>query len=489
MRHGTTLIVLILLLALPVQADEGMHPVLEDAYSALDQIRDVRQDQLEGYLQRLQRLAGQASTDAHFQDYFKVKQRYHQLQGQLPAPPEVIQSIEQLKASIRDHYLQHYPVFYDILFVDKSGFVLSTIRHERDYHEHLFSGRLAESALSRQLLRDPERSFVDYDFYWASDEPSAFFVEPMVIDGQREGWLVCQSALNRINRIFTREDDLGQTGEVFLANRRHQMLTASRLHPDQGALLRHLAAKNLEPKFSQGEGHRRVIDYRGYPVLTSFTLCRVQDSDWLLVAKIDEDEILTKHFRQQQAEDVSLLERHLPEGDPTFCAEHVLPRDGLIVDMDEFRSSADAPLLTFGISTCTALLMILPSGEAILGHASENDRIYGGTETDLLGNMLRDITRFRLLPYEVRDLKVVLIAPHDRSLGGAVQRLLAEGLLLSQIRFARMAEAESATLAHDPRQGSTLVRWRLSESAGLRWQCLDDLEDLGQVYQSAIAYP
>lgn len=489
MRLGLSLLALILLLAsLPVQAEQDMHPVREEAYAVLDQIRDARRDQLEDYLQRLQQLARQASADPRFRDFFKIKQRYHQLKSEAPPPPQVVRSIEQLKASVRDHYLQNYLAFYDILFVDESGFVLSTIRHEKDYHENLFSGRLAESALSRELRRDPERSFVDYEFYWASDEPSAFFVEPMVIEGERLGWLVCQAALNRVNGIFAREDDLGQTGEVFLANRRHQMITASRLQPDQGALLRHLAEENLEPKFSQGEGHRRVIDYRGFPVLTAFTLCHVQDSDWLLVAKIDEDEILTSHF-QQQGEDVSLLTRHLPEGEPAFCAEHVLPREGVMVDMDEFRSSADAPLLTFGISTCTALLMILPNGEAILGHASENDRIYGGTETDLLGNMLRDITRFRLLPYEVRDLKVVLAAPHDRSLEGAVQRLLAEGLLLSQIRFARVAEAESATLAHDPRQGTTMVRWRLPESAGIRWQCLDDLEDLGQVYQRAIDYP
>ncbi len=235
--------------------------MLREAYAALDQIRDSRREQLEDYLQRMQALAARAARDTTLQEFFLIKQKFHQLQAQVPAPDHVLQSIESLKLAMRDHYLQHYLAFFDMLFVDGSGYVLSSIRHQKNYHENLFAGRLARSGLSLHLQRAPDRAFVDYEFYWASDEPSAFYVEPMNLDGQRAGWLVCQCALNRINGIFAREDDLGTTGEAFLANRRHEMITASRLQPDQGALLRHLAGENLEPRFSQGEGHRRVIDY------------------------------------------------------------------------------------------------------------------------------------------------------------------------------------------------------------------------------------
>lgn len=483
---GPVLIVFCCLLAGPHPAQAGS--LREEAYRNLDAARDDKRLQLTSYLERTGELARTVSRDTVMQRYFTIKQRYWQLQRQAPAPAEVRRSIDRLKQSIRDHYLRYYMGFYDILFVDSSGFVLSSIRHQGEYHRNLFEGDLARTALARHLQDEPGESFVDYEFYWVSDEPSAFFVEPLVVAGQHLGWFVCQCAINKVNAIFSRDAGLGRTGETFLVNRQHQMLTESRLYPGGGGGPRRLARENIEPKFDQGEGHRRVTDYRGYAALTSFTACRVMGSEWLVVAKMDEDEVITNNFRDRQRELAPQLADRLAGSRPADCMAQALPLDAVMVDMDEYRVSDDSPLITFGVATCTAILISLPGGVTYLGHASERDAIYGGQDMDLLGNMLRHIQRFEIYPYQLRDVRVMLAAPHRRSLTRAVDKLLEAGLLLSQIRFLHDSQAGSATLVHYPERGRTVVRWQGNGGREPLWQCAEEAPNLGEILEQVIGY-
>lgn len=445
-------------------------------------------EQLTVYLQRISDLATTAGQDPLMRDYFNIKRRYWQLQQEAPPPLEARQAIEKLKGSLRSHYLSYYQSFYDILFVDRSGFVLSTVRTQGEYHKNLFEEDLARTALARRLHEEPGTAFVDYEFYWVSDEPSAFFVEPLEEDGVLVGWMVLQCALNRINEIFSRGEELGKTGETFLVNRRHQMLTESRLSPGRENSLRSLARENIEAKFKERRGHKRVIDYRGYPALTSFTVCPVLGSEWLLVAKIDEDEVLTRHFLANESKLKPQLLQKLAAGFRKEQPAVELPDDPLIVDMDEFRLSRQAPLLTFGVATCTALVITLPGGDAYLGHASVHDRIYGAGDMDVLGQMLRRVRQFEIHPYQLRDLRVVLVAPHLESLSRAVDILLEDGLLLSQIRFLHDPSAEAATVLHDLDTDQTVVRWTLPDGQGKWWQHAEDAPSLAETVKSLVGY-
>jgi hypothetical protein len=463
---------------------QGLVTLEQETYAMLDGARDGKQAQLTAYLTRMEDLARTVSRDTVMQRYFNIKRRFWQLQQVEPPPPEVRQAIGKLKDGIQKHYLAHYLAFYDILFVDRSGYVLSTMRRQGEYHRNLFEGELASTALSARLRAQPGEAFVDYEFYWVSDEPSAFYVEPLVQQGEQLGWFVCQCAINKINGIFSRSPGLGATGETFLVNRQHRMMTESRLRPEGGGLQRSLARENIEPKFAQGTGHRRVTDYRGYPALTSFTVCRVQDSEWLVVAKIDEDEVITRHYRDRLPGSTFPLGPAAATQPVSYCQEQALPGGGLMVDMDEYRVSAGDPLMTVGVATCTAILITLPGGQAYLGHVSENDRLYGGGDMDLLGNMLWRIRRFEIKPYQLRDVQVVLAAPHTASLDRALDILLEEGLFLSQITFLHAPAAASASLVHYPESRRTVVRWMGPEANEARWQCADQVQSLGLAYRS-----
>jgi hypothetical protein len=453
------------------------------AYSALDQVVAAKQAQLTAYLTRISELAELAGADPLMRDYFDIKRNFWLLQQKSPPPPEARQAIEELRVALRQHYLGHYQSFYDVLFIDRSGYVLSTVRAQADYHKNLFEGDLARTALARRLQKGPATAFVDYEFYWVSDEPSAFFVEPLEEEGELVGWLVLQCALNRINHIFSHGQEMGRTGETFLVNRNHQMMTESRLNPGGEGLLRSLASENIEAKFQERRGHKRVIDYRGFAALTSFTVCPVLGSEWLLVAKIDEDEVLTRYYLDHQAELRAALLAGAGAAAPRQRPARDLPSDVTMVDMDEYRYSREEPLLTFGVATCTAVLVTLPQGRAYLGHATRHDRIYGAGDMDVLGQMVRHIQRFEIFPYQWRELQVILVARHRESLGLAVDKLLDAGLLLSQIRFLSDPAAEAATVLHQPTSGETVVRWTHAQEGTVWWQDPTDVPDLGTSFQ------
>ncbi len=490
------LLLLVGLLAVCGRAQALDDAIAAETYRMLDRVRAAKHAQLTAYLGRLRELASTLASDARMHAYFRIKRDFHALRHEAPPPAAVVTHIEGLKRTLRDYCLRHYQVFYDVLFVDANGFVCSSIRHEADYHINLFTGATADTTLARRLQQQPGEAFIDYEYYPASDEPSAFIVEPVREDDELQGWFVLQCSLNKLNRIFRRHPDLLSTGEVFLVNRRRQLLTESRHRPGTGMLERHLARENIGRKFATGAGHMVVIDYRGQRALTSFEVCRIQDTDWLLIAKIDEDEVLTHHYRQHRERLrprllAALAEAPAGNAAPAAAAAPAIDAvHAMRVDIDEFRlAEGDRPLMTFGVDTCTALLIRRPGQLACLGHASVYDALYGGADMDLLGHMLGRIRRFEILPYQLREVQAAVIAPHTRSIGRAVDRLLDAGFLLAQIRFVHDPTAASATVHHDPATDQTAVRWRMrADAAPIRWQKASDVPTLHTVLARIIGY-
>jgi hypothetical protein len=144
------------------------------------------------------------------------------------------------------------------------------------------------------------------------------------------------------------------------------------------------------------------------------------------------------------------------------------PQDAIAVGMDEYRAAdAGESLQTFGVSSCTAVVAHLPGRFAYLGHASSYDAMYGGGDLDLLSNMIQRIRTYEIRPYEMRQLRIVIAAPHTESLGFLIDRLVDEGIFLAQIRFLHLPSAARADIWHEVDTGCTTVHWtpRTSELA------------------------
>lgn len=168
--------------------------------------------------------------------------------------------------SLDAHHVIQYGVFFDILFADRTGYVLHSLRRESDYRSSVFTGPLANTKLSRHLRAAAEITFIDYELYTPSGELAAFFAVPvfdLVVGTPRQardkrlGWFVLQCPLNKLNSILSDRRGLEQTGEVYCVNADQRMVTQSRLRPELTDL--RLKVETLAVSASLASGARQRI--------------------------------------------------------------------------------------------------------------------------------------------------------------------------------------------------------------------------------------
>jgi hypothetical protein len=489
--HMKHLISALILLAVAIYAPSASigASIKEQTYQRLDKIREDKKRQLFAYLDGIVKNAHAIGSDEIMLAFFHIKKKYYRLKKSAPPPDAMKHLVEDLNKGVRSHYLNRYLSFYDILFVDGNGDIFHTIRRQGDYHKNIFEGELAKTSLAKQLKRNPGETFVDYEYYAVSDEPSAFFVEPVFKEGSLEGWFVLQCAINKINNMFTEEKNLGATGEAFLVNRHQYMLTESRFSKEPSTLNLHLSRENIEAKFREKSGHKLVTDYRGFRALTSFEVCHFGSGEWLLIAKIDEAEVVTEQYKKRKKELGRALVRGCEKRSLKPCDSMRIENKVVAVDMDEFRKVENNELIcTYGVSTCTALIITFPGKFAYMGHISNLDVVYGGNSTDLIGHMFKRINTFDIYEYERRKLMVTVIANHSESILNIVDKLLAQGLLLSQIKFIH-SDSEYANVLHDYLNNQTLIEWCLDKkNNGKVNQYATDVFTLGEVAKPLIGY-
>ena len=470
MRAKAAVIMMMVLLTLEIAASFSFAGAIqEETYQRLDAVRRQKTQQLFRYLDSLQQKADAIKDDRVMADFFHLKNQYYQFQKLKAPSAALVKAIEELKQKINEHYLRHYLSFYDILFINPEGDIFYTIRKQSDYHKNIFKGVLADTALAKQLKSHPHETFVDYQYYHVSDEPSSFIVQPVAQDGAFAGWFALQCAINKINNMFTHEKGLGITGEVFLVNDQNYMLTDSRFFGESSILKKHLSRKNIEAKFREKSGHMIVTDYRGFRALSSFEVCQVANSKWLLIAKIDENEIITEQYRKMEENVRPRLLRRFSTMTPGTGAPVSLKQKPVTVDMDEFHKvHQNETIATFGVSTCTAVIVTLPRRFAYLSHISNLDRIYGGDTTDLIGHIFKRIKNFDIYKYEILDIQATVVANDLETIGNIISRLLAEGIFLSQIRFVYNPDARYANVLHDYNAGETFVEWLMDRNSGAK---------------------
>ncbi|MCP4675904.1 MAG: hypothetical protein GY854_10440 [Deltaproteobacteria bacterium] len=424
----------------------------EPNFSYLAKARTARRNQVENYLTKLKKVAGGIATDK------KMLSAFNSIRKHDGVPPT------QLDMQIDRHFVESYDVFYDILFVDTEGFVFHSIRRESDYHKNIFEGPLAKTQLAHTLKEAKELVFVDFERYTPSSESGAFFTVPVSSpeeSAKHMGWFILQCSLNKLNSILTSRQGLGRTGETYLVNESRKMMSHSRFHPQQKSLRLDVETKAVDYAFSYGEGEQVIKDYRGVHVLSSYEAFEVHGATWVIVAEIDEDEVITEHFKKHKAyylkEFASLAAGRTPK-------KKVKPliRDFQRVDMNEFAGSHDDILSTKGVSTCTAVSVSLPGKFGYLAHIGPTDRVYGQINrgyNDRVSELLHHVQHFDVYPFEIGKLKMTIVATHDNSLGGIVDRFLDIGANLSQIELALNQDAKLANVSLFSKKGAVRIDW------------------------------
>lgn len=461
------------------------------AFIRLDYKVKEKTEQLTDLTNRLSALARKAAEDPSVLSFFDINWRYSVAALTSEAPPAVVESIDTLRDEFDRHYVENYFAFHDMLFISLDGTVFYSMLKESDVYRNLMTPE-EPSPLALCLKQQPQNEvFVDFHYYAPSAEPAAFFVEPIYKDKKQVGWLALQCAINKVNSIFVSSDDLGQTGETFLVNKDGYMLTESHFEDTSTILKKHLDDRNIQAKFTEQSGHRIVTDYRNATALTSFSVFPFMDTRWLIVAKMDKDEIVTNHYVAHHLFFKEQLTNELhkaplpPSRPPVPASEQAATR----VDMDEFLKAApNEPIETTGISTCTGVLMAYPKRFAYLAHVSPKDKLYGGNDTDLLGQMTSHMQSFHIYPYEKRNVVFVLVAPHLDSFPAIVDAIVEHGFHLSQIYVMHNPQAAIAAMAYDYKDNCLGVRWYSQQAKEvLAYYCLDDAVRVSDIIERAMA--
>lgn len=468
--HNRSFLFVTLLILLLASAcnDTGSYQEYENkVYNNLENILEEKKSNLINYLDDTRELAVQAKEDQTMREFFKTKKEFYYLMKEKAVPQSLIDEIEKLKYNIQQYYIMNYLHFYDILFIDTQGEIFYTIRKEADYHKNIFSGQLAETALSKKIKNFPKESFVDFQFYEISGEPSAFFIEPVLEKNQTLGWMVMQCSVNKINKLFGTSKNLGITGEALLVNRNHYLLTNSRFMAEPTILKQRLPDENIEIKFREKKGKKQVIDYRGNNVISVFEVFEYFSSEWLIISKIDESEILTQFYARNQDDLFPILEkaiRHTPNHyEKTHKPE--CNNSHIYVDMDEYQRSDPSGILnTQGVSTCTGILVTLPGKFSYMAHVSPKDYIYNETRTDLVSEMMKQITYFEIPESRKPDIRFYITSTQLNSLKTLLELLISRGYKLDQIKFFYNPLALYGNFHSNCKDSSVYVDWKVENS-------------------------
>jgi methyl-accepting chemotaxis protein len=201
-------------------------------------------------------------------------------------------------------YIKEYG-YYDLFLIHPKGKVFYTVSKESDYNTNIVNGIYKDSGLgqlTRDVIQHKDYGLADFAPYTASnDAPSAFIAQPYVVDGKVELVVALQLSLEAINVIMQQRDGMGETGETYLVGSDKLMRSNSFLAPDTHSVTASFAGnvKNngvetdaVIEALSGKTATKIIMDYNDNPVLSSYTPMKVGDTTWVVVAEIDEAEVM-----------------------------------------------------------------------------------------------------------------------------------------------------------------------------------------------------
>jgi hypothetical protein len=427
----------------------------------LDSEKKDKKKKLYSYIKYLNYIRSKIKKDGLMRHFFYLKKKCSVLSKNVELPNNITQTFSKCEKDIQLHYVANYMMFYDVLFVDTAGDIFYTFKKESDYQKNIFKGNMRNTSISKKLISTPLSAFVDFEYYEFSKEPSAFFIIPIIADGHLDGWMLLQCALNRINDIFTNNRRKFATLETILVNKNNCMMTESRFILNAGELKTKLASKNICEKFREKKGHKKVKDYRGKWVLSSFEVCRIFNAEWLLIVKIDLREVITKLYKKDEDVYLDLILKKMVTNQKKLSHECCFCENSINckVDMNEIKRVGNhGKLATYGVSSCLTAIISMPGKFSYMLHVSPLDKLFDGGLTDLFSKVLYKIEKFDIYGFQKNDLQVVLVSRAKNRIKKTVNFLINKGYYLSQIKGFYFSGLEYADICHDAKKGFTCIK-------------------------------
>ncbi len=219
--------------------------------------------------------------------------------------------------------------YYDIFLVDpETGRIVYSVFKEVDYATSLLTGPYKDTNIARlfkEIQNAPDKEFVklvDFEFYGPSrSDPASFIASPIFDEDKQIGVLIFQVPIDEINQVMTGDynwenEGLGESGETYIAGSDYKMRNDSRFLIEEPAryfelieqagtdkelinqiklhstsiMFQNLDTEAVEDALNGNTNTRIINDYRGVPVLSSYTPLNIEDVNWVILSEIDKEE-------------------------------------------------------------------------------------------------------------------------------------------------------------------------------------------------------
>ena len=224
--------------------------------------------------------------------------------------------------------------YYDIFMIDiDSGEVVYSVYKELDFATSLLTGPYKSSGLGvafnqAKTLNQGESVLIDFAPYLPSyNSPASFIASPIFVAGKREGVLIFQMPVEKINQIMTydekwQQSGMGLSGEAYLVGADKFMRSNSRfLIEDMNGYLEAIklsgvsqkALDNIRSKktsigfqevlsssvqyaLNGKTGVQIVQDYRKVDVISAYAPLEIDGVEWVLLSEIDHSEAFSSLY-------------------------------------------------------------------------------------------------------------------------------------------------------------------------------------------------
>lgn len=327
------------------QAFENARTALESiTFERLTSIREIKKRQIESYFQQIRY---EIQTLAENRAVVDGLERLTNTYGRIPAdrrrellsaalggmpspagtPGEYFRLYELLDPVMR-HSLVRFG-YDDILLVDvPAGDVVYSVARHPDFATNLFSGPYRGSSLALAMhdaVTSGDSAFVRLvDFapsQTADPAPVSFVAAPVYDAGRLIGAVILRISITAINRVMTsnnnwKSEGLGETGETYIVGSDFRLRTDSRFFIQEpetymhrllrigtdsalvekirtertSILLQEVRTESTLDAMKGNTATRIANDYRGIPVVSSYSPLVIPGVRWVIIAEIDVSE-------------------------------------------------------------------------------------------------------------------------------------------------------------------------------------------------------
>uniref|UniRef100_UPI0026061AE1 HAMP domain-containing protein n=1 Tax=Fluviicola sp. TaxID=1917219 RepID=UPI0026061AE1 len=223
--------------------------------------------------------------------------------------------------------------FHDVILIDsKTGYIVFTTDEHSEIGANVLEGPFKNTSIRKAFdavhkSKELKTFIVDFEAYPPSNnEQTAFIACPMIKDNVNIGILAAEIGIEELDTILTFDRDwenqhMGKTGEVYLVGPDMYMRSQSRFFlEDKDSLVKvlsktnHVSSKDIEQlkgskssiksirinsecsrKAIAGKtGTAKTLDYRGVPVLGTYSPLELNNVHWGIVSKMDQSEAFSE---------------------------------------------------------------------------------------------------------------------------------------------------------------------------------------------------